>query len=252
VCRWPHAVTWGGPPPPTVNAVTGARGREASRSRPRPRRKGLGMPAPEPRATRGPARRPGPSQRRAVRARRDLVGHVDTLGGHLPQRTGRRHADTDHGLDRLLGGRLVRLVWWGCRRLVCGGDGDHQDDGEGRQRHPPETTTHSSLLTTQRADRESVGKRKSATSVRARAPLDGWSSRALRRQGVREMRTPRTWSWRESNPRPLAMNQVFSGRSLSRRFSQPQHSDRHVADRLSRCRCPGQTPRPGLTSKPPQ
>jgi hypothetical protein len=36
------------------------------------------------------------------------------------------------------------------------------------------------------------------------------------------------------------------------RFSQPRCSRRHVTDRLSRCDCPGQTPRPGLTSKPPR
>ena len=36
------------------------------------------------------------------------------------------------------------------------------------------------------------------------------------------------------------------------RLSQPQCSRRQVTDRLSRCDCPHQIPRPGLTSKPPR
>jgi hypothetical protein len=40
------------------------------------------------------------------------------------------------------------------------------------------------------------------------------------------------WRWRESNPRPMAVKQVFSGRSLLR-VSRPQRCHRQLADRPS-------------------
>ena len=41
------------------------------------------------------------------------------------------------------------------------------------------------------------------------------------------------WSWRESNPRPSALIQDFSGCSPRWSFSQSRRSHGHVADRLS-------------------
>jgi len=46
-----------------------------------------------------------------------------------------------------------------------------------------------------------------------------------------------SWRWRESNPRPMTVNQDFSGRSLLR-FSRPQRSSKHAADRPSRLKVP--------------
>jgi hypothetical protein len=43
-----------------------------------------------------------------------------------------------------------------------------------------------------------------------------------------------SWRWRESNPRPSVHQQGFSERSLLC-FSQPRHSHRQDADRLSHC-----------------
>lgn len=60
-------------------------------------------------------------------------------------------------------------------------------------------------------------------------------------RGLRGEADPR-WRWRESNPRPLSRNQVFSGRSLLRHFSAPTITKTSRRAGLSYCGCP-QEPR---------
>src|SRR5665648_598437 len=68
---------------------------------------------------------------------------------------------------------------------------------------------------------------------------------ALMLPDLRERR-PGQWRWRESNPRPTAVNQGFSGCSLLC-VSRPQRSRRHVADGLSHLDAPA-APVTGATS----
>ncbi len=58
------------------------------------------------------------------------------------------------------------------------------------------------------------------------------------------------WRWRESNPRPSAPIQGFSGRSLLR-FSRPHRSRRRVGDRPSCCEVSRRIPQPGPPVEPP-
>ena len=57
-----------------------------------------------------------------------------------------------------------------------------------------------------------------------------------------DLRVHEGWRWRESNPRPSASTQDFSGRSLLVAFLSPSTRTDNVADRLSHCKCPALTP----------
>ena len=62
--------------------------------------------------------------------------------------------------------------------------------------------------------------------------------RGARRAGAFAVsRGPRGWRWRESNPRPLAWIQDFSGRSLLRPFSAPMIAQARHGTGLSHCEC---------------
>lgn len=61
-------------------------------------------------------------------------------------------------------------------------------------------------------------------------------------QARSDLRVHEGWRWRESNPRPSASTQDFSGRSLLVAFLSPSTRTDSVADRLSHCKCPALTP----------
>jgi len=61
---------------------------------------------------------------------------------------------------------------------------------------------------------------------------------------LHEHSPPRMWRWRESNPRPLASQQGFSGRSPYRLYSTPPLSRTSRCDRPSRCLVSRRPPRP--------
>jgi len=76
----------------------------------------------------------------------------------------------------------------------------------------------------------------SACSVPRGPPPDSHSARGSRR-GPSISRGPFLWRWRESNPRPPAWNQDFSGRSPLRPFSAPAISRTSRRAGLSHCSC---------------